>query len=87
MYSKRFPSGSSKNTDAAGIQAKTIGSSIGSPRPPRGERPRGVMPAERSALPLSRAQLDPLLFHGASRPLEKRTFSFCSDSDGNRLDF
>src|SRR4029077_11131769 len=44
MYSKKFPSGSSKNTDATVIQAKTIGSSIGSLRPPK-----GVMPANRSS--------------------------------------
>src|ERR1700733_1369961 len=29
-------------------------------------------------LPLFRAQLDPLLFHRAPRPLEKRTFLLCT---------
>jgi hypothetical protein len=41
MYSRKFPSGSSKNTDAAGIQAKTIGSSIGDGPP--GERRLGIV--------------------------------------------
>jgi hypothetical protein len=31
------------------------------------------------AIPLSLVQLDPLLFQGASRPLEKRTFLLCTN--------
>src|SRR5262245_42244543 len=44
MYSRRWPSGSRKNIDAAGIQAKTIGRSVG-----RLSKSSGVMPAARSA--------------------------------------
>jgi len=39
MYSRKLPSGSSKKTEAAGIQLKTTGSSIGSRLPPTAVTP------------------------------------------------
>src|SRR5208282_2204686 len=39
------------------------------------------------SLPLFRAQLDPLLFHRAPRPLEKRTFLLCTNRTFSRCSY